>query len=94
MAPGESRPLTIVSDAGPIAVAIECFRRPPTPPELTPCKECGSYSVNSGDTVTITVSSKVSFGARGFLRVVMRDSYDTAEFVLPISGESGAILGG
>ena len=72
MSPGESRPLTVWSDAGPLFVAIQCFREPPTPAHLTTCQECGSYSVNSGESITVT-ASEIYETVPGHMTATIRD---------------------
>lgn len=85
IAPGESRTLRAWSDIGPLFVAIECFREPPSPPSLAPCQECGNYSVGSGQAVLVKASNIFDSGG-GYLRIVVRDmSGDEREFRLTIS---------
>lgn len=89
--PGETRPLEVWSNAGPVFVSIECFREPPIPAQLAPCRECGSYTVAPGDTVEVTASQAVFGQRRGFLRVTVRDrDNDKREFILDVSEVSGA----
>jgi hypothetical protein len=85
ISPGESRTLRAWSDVGPLFVAIECFREPPTPPNLTACDECGSYSIKSGQSIEIKAST-IFESVSGYLRVVVRDmSGDMREFKLTVS---------
>lgn len=88
--PGESRPLDVWSNTGPIFVAIQCFREPPQPAQLTSCQECGSYTFAPGDHFVVTASRRVFTQRSGYLRVVVRDaSGDTREFTLSVETTSG-----
>ncbi len=85
IAPGESRLLQAWSDVGPLFVAIECFREPPSPPNLTTCDECGSYSMQSGQSIEVK-ASMIFESVSGHIRVVVRDmSGDEREFKLKVS---------
>jgi hypothetical protein len=85
IAPGESRTLRAWSDVDPLFVAIECFREPPSPPNLTACDECGNYSIASGQSVEIKASA-IFETVSGHIRVVVRDmTGDVREFKLTVS---------
>jgi hypothetical protein len=70
---GEERLLTAWATS-PMSVDIECFRRPPLPPVLAPCSECGSFALRPGEAIRITASRAVFQDARGFLRIVVSDA--------------------
>src|SRR3954452_2454448 len=43
----------------PLFMRIECFRQPPSPPQLRTCQECGEFPLGNGEPCPIRVSSKV-----------------------------------
>jgi len=89
MFPGESRSLTVWSDAGPLFVAIQCFREPPTPAHLTTCQECGSFRVNSGEAITVTASGMYE-AVSGYMTASIRDEAgDKREIRMDIAQRGG-----
>lgn len=89
IAPEESRSLKAWSDAGPLVVAIQCFREPPTPPHLTACQECGSYRIQSGQEVTI-IASAMFQAVSGYMIVTVKDAAgDLREIRLDVAKQGG-----
>jgi hypothetical protein len=70
---GEERLLTAWATSS-MSVEIECFRRPPVPPVLAPCPECGSFPLRPGEAIRIVASQAVFQEVRGFLEIVVSDS--------------------
>jgi len=90
IAPGESRALSATTDTEPLVVAIQCFREPPTPPSLRPCKECGTFPLRAGEVLYVTASQTFEH-IGGYLKVTLTDGAgDAKEYKLTIEVEGGA----
>src|SRR6266550_1869688 len=64
-----------LAEAKKVAVNIECFVEPPTPPELQPCQACGSFKVTSGEPFEIVVDKDLFSGkTTGILKLSFSDS--------------------
>jgi len=73
MSPGESRDFTLNS-ASPAQVHVRCFVSSPPPPGYKPCAECGSYSMQQGQTIPIEANRNLFSRARGGLEIEVQDS--------------------
>ena len=87
---GQERVLCAWSDAEPLTVAIQCFREPPTPPQLRACAECGSFRVTSGEPISVAASLSAFEETTGYLVVRVTDAQrDFREFRLEIYHSGG-----
>lgn len=73
MSPGESRDFTLTS-AAPARVQVRCFITAPPPPGYRPCAECGSYSIQQGQTIQIEASQYLFSKTQGGLDITVTDS--------------------
>ena len=69
---GTSRDFTLTSRA-PAEVQIKCFITTPPPPGYRPCAECGSYSIQQGQTIQIEASRYLFSNAQGGLYITITD---------------------
>jgi hypothetical protein len=58
----------------PLFVQIECFRQPPQPPQLRPCRECGSFPLREGEPLKVAASVDVFAERGGFLSITVADA--------------------
>lgn len=72
MRPGESRDFTLTSSI-PATVQIKCFITSPLPPGYRPCAECGTFSLQPGQTIQIEASQHLFSNARGGLDITITD---------------------
>ena len=72
MSPGESRDFTLTS-ASPATAKIKCFISSPPPPGYRPCAECGTYSLQQGQTIQIEANQYLFSNARGGLEITITD---------------------
>ena len=72
ISPGESRDFTLTSST-PSQVQIKCFIATPPPPGYRPCAECGSYSIQQGQTIQIEASQYLFSNAQGGLDITITD---------------------
>ena len=71
MSPGESRNFTLTSST-PAKLQIKCFITSP-PPGYRPCTECGTYSLQQGQSIQIEASQYLFSRARGGLEIIIKD---------------------
>jgi hypothetical protein len=72
MVPGEMREFTLTSSE-PATVRIKCFITSPPPPGYRPCAECGTYSIQQGQTIQIEASQLLFSMAQGGLDITISD---------------------
>lgn len=83
---GSVRPIRIAGKK-PIEIEIKCFTQKPPPPGFKACKECGTFSANSGELRHIFAPIEPFQTAGGELIIVCRDATgETQEFALKIVG--------
>jgi hypothetical protein len=71
--PGDSYELRVVAPE-PISVEIKCFKSSPPPPGYRSCKECGSFRVRSGESLSLFVSRAAFKEVTGGIDVTVEDS--------------------
>ncbi|SRR6266498_142303 len=71
--PGERIALTAWGDS-PMSVEILCFVRPPSPPSLKPCAECGKFPLVSGVEFRFSANERLFTNAQGHLKVKIVDA--------------------
>ena len=54
-------------------VQIKCFIATPPPPGYRPCAECGSYSIQQGQTIQIEASQYLFSNGQGGLDITITD---------------------
>jgi hypothetical protein len=71
----------------PMMAEILCFVRPPSPPTLKPCKECGIFPIQSGAEFRFSANINIFEEKDGHLKVKIVDSTgDSWENVIEIQG--------
>lgn len=83
---GEQIALTAFGDS-PMTAEILCFVRPPSPPSLKPCAECGKFNITSGVEFRFNANLRTFEEKNGHLKVKVVDATgDTWETEIEIEG--------
>jgi hypothetical protein len=83
---GEQIGLTVWGDSA-MSVEIMCFVRPPSPPTLKSCPECGRFNIKSGEEFRFKANQSIFDNKNGHLKVRVVDaSGDSWESEIEIEG--------
>jgi hypothetical protein len=85
---GEQIALTAWGNS-PMTAEILCFVRPPSPPQLRPCSECGKFNIVSGVEFRFTANKNLFSETQGYLNIRVTDSTgDQRELRIEIEGRT------
>lgn len=88
---GEQIALTAWGDK-PLIAEILCFVRPPSPPNLKPCAECGKFPIKSGTEFRFSANLNIFEEKDGHLKIKIVDSSgDSWETEIEIEGRKAMV---
>lgn len=92
LTPGEQRSISAWTDAAPLTVKVRCFVEHPPPAKYKPCKECGTFTVGSGEALHLVASMTAFRETGGTLVVTVTDqAQDTRAFEVYVHKEDDLI---